>query len=89
MTMRITRENGFVQIPVYMRTFTEREEYDYTISYNGFESKILKRGSKWWIVSNDAKWIVKSEDTKRDAVDEFTSFVDRNYIVLKEQGYII
>lgn len=85
--MKIIREKGLTDVPVYMRDYTEQKEYSYTIEHLEFKGEILKLGKNWWIVSN-AKWVVMGKATKKEAEREFQLFVEKNHDLLKEKGYI-
>lgn len=86
--MIIIKEKGFIEVPVYMRDYTEKEEYIYSVNHKGLEGKILKRSNKWWIISNSSKWIAMGKATKKEAVETFEKFVDDNFEILMEKGYL-
>ena len=83
----VKRVKGIVQVPVYMRDYTEPAEYDYELSYRGFTAYLIKRGTTWWAVK-DSKWLVMGARSKKLAEVEITEFVDKHFGKLVENGYI-
>lgn len=86
--LKVSKEKGLVDVPVYMRDYTEKKEYSYLIEYLGLEGKMMKNGKNWWIVSNNAKWIIMGEPTKKQAETAFKQFVDKHHDRLVEKGFI-
>lgn len=86
--LKVKREKGTVQVPVYMRDYTEPAEYSYVINYRGFTAYLIKRGTNSWWAAKDGKWLVMGESTKKLTETNVIQFVDKHYDVLDERGYI-